>query len=592
MRDVRRRLLSVKVKSKKNRVCQPKISKLLKIKMSDIKRLVYSFIQFLGQQLNDSSLSADAIESLEVAIQCLETAYGIQHTDPDTVASLQVSQPLLNIFTNATKNEKTQTYAGEDGQSGHSHSRQSFSSVKSAQSVAKHKSSSQSGETEKNVNRSWPIMEFDRDREILGGRVMVGIEASSSESDDDDDDDEEEDDDDDEDDFLLDEDRNLFNNNNNVSDRNGNKKIAEWPCEVEIEDDSTPLDLSMVGKSMVSENDVEVKQLGATGGSAGRGTSTVGQVQGQAGHQQQLSPHFRSEHNLVRMPPKGGCVQCGKEGRVTKRGRPHESYFGCRKCQVHLCRKRTCFQPKVTPSTVPVNEELKREAERLKSEGNNLMKTEKYAEALHLYTRAIEIDPKNAIYYCNRAAAHSKMQNHKQAIDDCRIAIYLDPNYSKAYGRMGLAFDSLNQPREAKECYEKAVRLEPQNDGYAQNLRVAEEKLRETNIGTGGGTGGGPFDLGALLNNPTLMNMATQMMSDPNIQQVMGNLLTGSAAPPAGSGTPGFEALLQAGQQLAAQMQATNPNLVELLRQQMQGGGAGGPNRSSNPNSGDSQQNN
>ena len=51
--------------------------------------------------------------------------------------------------------------------------------------------------------------------------------------------------------------------------------------------------------------------------------------------------------------------------------------------------------------------------------------------------RAIELDGRNAVYYCNRAAAHSKMNQHELAIQDCKKAIMIDDNYSKAYGRMG-----------------------------------------------------------------------------------------------------------------------------------------------------------
>lgn len=49
------------------------------------------------------------------------------------------------------------------------------------------------------------------------------------------------------------------------------------------------------------------------------------------------------KHELQKILPKGGCAQCSRAGRLTKRGRPHESYFGCRSCHVHLCRKRACF---------------------------------------------------------------------------------------------------------------------------------------------------------------------------------------------------------------------------------------------------------
>lgn len=36
-----------------------------------------------------------------------------------------------------------------------------------------------------------------------------------------------------------------------------------------------------------------------------------------------------------------------------------------------------------------------------------------------------------------RAAAFSKLNKHAEAIEDCNKAIMIDPNYSKAYGRMG-----------------------------------------------------------------------------------------------------------------------------------------------------------
>ena len=34
-------------------------------------------------------------------------------------------------------------------------------------------------------------------------------------------------------------------------------------------------------------------------------------------------------------------------------------------------------------------------------------------------------------------AAHSKLNKLQQAIEDCERALTIDPQYSKAYGRMG-----------------------------------------------------------------------------------------------------------------------------------------------------------
>ncbi|KAG7161912.1 Small glutamine-rich tetratricopeptide repeat-containing protein alpha-like, partial [Homarus americanus] len=183
--------------------------------------------------------------------------------------------------------------------------------------------------------------------------------------------------------------------------------------------------------------------------------------------------------------------------------------------------------------------EEKAEAEQLKNEGNQLMRDDKFTEALDCYTKAISKDCLNAVYYCNRAAAHSKLNNHREAIEDCRRALEIEPQYSKAYGRMGLAYSSLNDQYQAKDCYKKALELEPDNESYRGNLAIAEEKIqsdpqqsRPNSIGGFGTAGGLPFGLGnlaglggpggpdltSMLNNPALMNMATQLMSDPNMQ--------------------------------------------------------------------------
>jgi len=259
---------------------------------------------------------------------------------------------------------------------------------------------------------------------------------------------------------------------------------------------------------------------------------------------------------------------------------------------LELFRQSNASSTEFNATNEAITSEKRQQAEELKNKGNSLMKAELFDEAVECYTKAIQLDGTNAIYYCNRAAAHSKLNNHDKAIGDCDRAIQIDSNYSKAYGRKGLAHASLNQHREAKECYEKAVSLDPENESYQNNLKIAEEKLRETNLGgsQGGMFGtesGGSFNLSHLLSNPALMNMASQMMTDPNMQNLLGNILTNpggagvggtGTGSGAGSSPAGVQALLQAGQQLAAQMQATNPELVEQLRRQMNPGDGNPPN--------------
>lgn len=222
------------------------------------------------------------------------------------------------------------------------------------------------------------------------------------------------------------------------------------------------------------------------------------------------------------------------------------------------------------------SEEDRNEADKMKGEGNELMRSENFEKAIEMYSKAIELDSSNQVFYCNRAAAHSKLNNHYAAIEDCKRAIDMDPKYGKAYGRMGLAYSSVDRHKEAVECFEEALKLEPDNESYKTNLDLAKEKSAAPVTARppfptgmmGGGPGG--MDLNGLLGNPALMNMATSMLSDPNMQNMMGQLMSGGMS----SGN-NMEGLLQAGQRLAEQMQTSNPDLVDQLRRQMGQGGDG-----------------
>ncbi|XP_026761396.1 small glutamine-rich tetratricopeptide repeat-containing protein alpha-like [Galleria mellonella] len=209
------------------------------------------------------------------------------------------------------------------------------------------------------------------------------------------------------------------------------------------------------------------------------------------------------------------------------------------------------------------------EAERLKNEGNELMKAEKHREALEKYSRAIELDPRNSVFFCNRAAAHFKLGEHEAAVADCTAALALQPDYGKAHGRLGLALTALDRHREARAAFARASQLEPDNESYKQNLRHADEHLAQRGER-------GPLDLGGLLQNPALLNMATEMLADPNMQNLISGLMTNTTAPTGGANAGGMNALLEAGQALAQHMQAANPDLVEQLRRQVRPPGPGG----------------
>uniref|UniRef100_A0A8C1P1L1 Small glutamine-rich tetratricopeptide repeat (TPR)-containing, beta n=1 Tax=Cyprinus carpio TaxID=7962 RepID=A0A8C1P1L1_CYPCA len=214
------------------------------------------------------------------------------------------------------------------------------------------------------------------------------------------------------------------------------------------------------------------------------------------------------------------------------------------------------------PETFPSPEDLER-AEQLKNEGNNHMKEENYSSAVDCYTKAIELDQRNAVYYCNRAAAHSKLGHYTEATGDCERAIAIDPSYSKAYGRMGLALTSVSKYPEAISYFNKALVLDPENDTYKSNLKIAEQKQKEASSPTATGLG---FDMASLINNPAFISMVC-ISGGFHISLMSGMMSNAVGGPAAGvGGLSDISSLIEAGQQFAQQIQQQNPELIEQLR--------------------------
>lgn len=193
----------------------------------------------------------------------------------------------------------------------------------------------------------------------------------------------------------------------------------------------------------------------------------------------------------------------------------------------------------------------KDEAERLKGLGNEAMKKKDYEGAVKHYTAALEVVPLNPIYLSNRAAAYSGMGKHELAKEDAELATAADPNYSKAWSRLGLAKYVLGDAKGAMEAYKAGMDAEGggsevMRKGYETAKRKVEEEGGDVGapdatrggpgaaggmpdlsslasmLGGGGGGGGGMPDLAGLMQNPMMRQMAQNLMSNPDM---MNNLM-------------------------------------------------------------------
>jgi len=67
----------------------------------------------------------------------------------------------------------------------------------------------------------------------------------------------------------------------------------------------------------------------------------------------------------------------------------------------------------------------------LKDQGNAALSSEKFEEAIELYTRAIDLDPNNHVLYSNRSAAFAKGGQYFQALEDAEKTVKIKPDWSK-----------------------------------------------------------------------------------------------------------------------------------------------------------------
>ncbi|WP_455201904.1 tetratricopeptide repeat protein [Kaarinaea lacus] len=81
-------------------------------------------------------------------------------------------------------------------------------------------------------------------------------------------------------------------------------------------------------------------------------------------------------------------------------------------------------------------------------------------------TKAINLDPGNAMAYVNRSGARAELGLLSTALDDCNRAIQLNPGLGIAHNNCGYTYELLGQTKQAEVAYQQACNL-----GYKQSCR-------------------------------------------------------------------------------------------------------------------------
>ena len=151
-----------------------------------------------------------------------------------------------------------------------------------------------------------------------------------------------------------------------------------------------------------------------------------------------------------------------------------------------------------------------------KAKGNAALQAGKTSEAIEAYSKAIDLDGANNVYFSNRSAAYLKQGNANNALEDAKSCIGLNPDFSKGYSRKGAALHALKRYNDSIAAYEEGLAKFPGDKGLTSGLEsVKRDKDGPPRGATGMGGGMGGANPMANLFGPQLI---ATMATDPKLR--------------------------------------------------------------------------
>lgn len=164
-----------------------------------------------------------------------------------------------------------------------------------------------------------------------------------------------------------------------------------------------------------------------------------------------------------------------------------------------------------------------------KAKGNAALVAKNFSEAIENYSKAIDLDGTNHVFYSNRSAAYLSKNDAVNALEDANSCIGLKPDFPKGYSRKGAALHALKRYNDSIAAFEEGLKKFPGDPGLTNGLEsVKKEKDGPPPSAGGGGMMGGLFGpdmmakialdpkLRGYMSDPDFMAKLNKLQSDPN----------------------------------------------------------------------------
>lgn len=144
-----------------------------------------------------------------------------------------------------------------------------------------------------------------------------------------------------------------------------------------------------------------------------------------------------------------------------------------------------------------------------------------------------ELPPPDFAEECDNRSLLKKakllLQTHdyKNCVDMCSEVLQHNPDNATAYRVRSQAYNNMNVSDKAYSdmCEAQKLDYDEEYNILHSQMREAYKRVRETPKSNNNMPSLNDIDMNSLLNNPDLMNMANQMMRDPNVMQNMQNMM-------------------------------------------------------------------
>lgn len=196
------------------------------------------------------------------------------------------------------------------------------------------------------------------------------------------------------------------------------------------------------------------------------------------------------------------------------------------------------------------------QADAWKAKGNAALSAGDAREAVACYTKAIELNASDHVFFSNRSAAYLSMDDAAHALEDADACIALKGDWAKGHARKGAALHALRRYDDAVAAYEQGLAVEA---GNAACLNGIEEVTKAKQAAASASASSfnpfanafGPEMLYKMASNPRLQPFLSDSellaklqeiqrdpskinthLSDPRVMTVLGELMGLNASMP------------------------------------------------------------